>query len=61
MKLALSCTVETPQDQCNMIDVAARLKKTSKQFLTSIEVSLANKMETKDSPRMFCIYCFSIG
>ena len=49
MELTLSCTVDTPQDQSNTIEMAARLKKIRKQFLTSIEVSLANKMETKDN------------
>lgn len=34
----------------HMTEVAARLKKIRKQFLTSIKVSSDSKMETKDSP-----------
>ncbi|KAJ8445341.1 hypothetical protein Cgig2_010699 [Carnegiea gigantea] len=49
MELALSCTTETTQDRGNMIELAAKLKKIRKQFLTSIELSLPNNMETEDS------------
>jgi len=49
MELALSCTAETPQVRSNMTEVAGRLKKIRKQFLISIEISSASKLETKDS------------
>ena len=45
MELALSCTAEMPHDRSNMIEVVARLKKISKQFLASIQVTIKTKLE----------------